>query len=153
MRVRVVCVALLVSLSLPAVAEASSGGRVKFVNRADDICQVKRNDAQRKIARGVQNLESRRLHRAGNNFAAAYRELRQGYRRIARLPRPQRDQRRIAQWLHREREATAKGVEAAVALEHRQLEAAARLTAMSAALEHRAYRAVRNLDFQHCRPL
>ena len=87
------------------------------------------------------------------DFAAAYRELRQGYRRVARLPRPFRDHKRIAKWLHRERKATAAGVNAAVALQHRRLEAAARLTAKSAALERSAYRAVRKLDFDQCRPL
>lgn len=155
MRIRFVCLglALAVGLSTVIAAEASSGGRVKFVRRADDICQVKRNDAERKIARGVQHLDRHRLRRAGFDFAAAYRELRQGYRRVARLPRPARDHRRIARWLHREREATATGVEAAVALQHRRLDAAARLTAKSALLERNAYRAVRRLDFKHCRPL
>jgi hypothetical protein len=154
MRVRFgVVLAVAVALIATAAVDASSSGRVKFVKRADDICQVKINDAKRKIARGVRNLESRRLHRAGNNFAAAYRELRQGYRRVARLPRPVQGHRKIAKWLHREREATATGVQAAVALKNRNLEAAARLTAQSATLEHRAYRAVRSFDFKDCRPL
>jgi hypothetical protein len=133
--------------------DADKAGRVKFVKRADDICQVKRNDAQRKIARGVQHLDRHHLRRAGWDFAAAYRELRQGYRRVARLPRPHRDHKRIAKWLRREGAATATGVDAAVALQHRRLEAAARLTAKSAALERHAYAAVRKLDFKHCRPL
>ena len=148
-----VVLAVVFALVATAAVDASSSGRVKFIKRADDICQVKINDAKRKIARGVRNLESRRLHRAGNNFAAAYRELRQGYRRVGRLPRPVRGHRQIAKWLHREREATATGVQAAVALQDRNLEAAARLTAQSATLERRAYRAVRSFHFKDCRPL
>ncbi len=142
-----------IAVGLTAAVEASSSGRAKFVKRADDVCQVKRNDAARKIARGIKHLDRGRVPRAGRDFAAAYRELRQGYRRISRLPRPPGDRQRIAKWLHREREATATGVDAAVALQLRRLDAAARLTAKSAALERNAYRVVRNLDFVHCRPL
>jgi len=159
MRTRgLLAVVLLVALGVGAAAagaetEADKSGRVKFVKRADDICQVKRNDAQRKIIRGVKHLDHRRFRRAGREFEGAYRELRQGYRRIARLPRPGRDHRRIGKWLKRERKATATGVNAAVALQHRRFEAAARLTAKSAAQERSAYRAVRKLDFEDCRPL
>lgn len=155
MRVGFVCVAVILTAALTASAGADAGkvGRVKFVKRADNICQVKRNDAERKIQRGVKYLERHRLRRAGRDFAAAYRELRQGYRRVARLPRPRRDHKRIAKWLKRERKATATGVDAAVALQKRRLAAAARLTAESAALERSAYRVVRGFGFDHCRPI
>ena len=154
MRVKLGCLALVLTVGLGATTvDARSGGREKFVKRADEICENKRADAERKIARGVQYLDRHRLKRAGRDFAAAYRELRQGYRRVERLPRPFRDHKRIAKWLHRERKATAAGVDAAVALQRRRLEEAARLTAKSAALERSAYGAVRKLDFDQCRPL
>lgn len=154
MRVKLGCLVLVLSVGLgAATVDARSGGREKFVKRADAICENKRADAERKIASGIKYLERRRVKRAGHEFAAAYRELRQGYRRVERLPRPFRDHKEIAKWLHRERNATAKGVDAAVALQRRRLEAAARLTAKSAALERKAYAAVHKLDFDKCRPL
>jgi hypothetical protein len=142
-----------------ALAAASSVGadvgRVKFVKRADNICQPQRNDAKRLIANGVRLLTKKhpRIPAAGREFARAYRELRVGYRRVARLPRPGRDHRRIAKWLHREREATATGVRSANALRHKHFAAARRLSHKAAVLEQRAARPVRNFDFQHCRPL
>jgi hypothetical protein len=154
MRIGLVCALLLVAVALFAIpADAGSPGRVKYVKRADEICQKKINDAERKVARGVHSLGRHHLRAAGRDFEGAYRELRLGYKRVARLSRPGRDHRRIATWLHRERAATATGVEAAVALQHRQLQAAARLTQKSGLLERQAYGAVRKLHFRHCRPL
>ncbi len=145
---------LLVPVGVSAAASDSvKSGRVLFVKRADDICQHKDNDARRRIQRGVKYLEHHRLRPAGIKFAAAYRELRLGYRRIARLDRPPRDHERIAKWLHRERYATATGVDAAVALQHHKLDEAARLTRKSAHRERLAYRPVRRLGFDHCAPL
>jgi hypothetical protein len=147
-------VVLLVSLGMSAsAAEPSKTGRVLFTKRADDICQAKGNDARRRIQRGVKYLEHRRLRPAGIKFAAAYRELRVGYHRIARLHRPPRDRKRIGKWLRRERVATAIGVDAAVALQRHKLEKAARLTRKSAHLERLAYRPVSRLKFDHCAPL
>jgi hypothetical protein len=156
MRVRVVCVGLVVALGLsavPANAGSEKSGRVLFDNPADDICQKKGNDSRRRIQAGVRYLEHHRLRAAGVKFAAAYRELRLGYHRIARLDRPAGDHKRIAKWLRRERFATATGVDAAVALQHRHLDAAARLTRKSAHRERLAYRPVRHFKFDHCAPL
>jgi hypothetical protein len=155
MRIGFVCASVLVAVGLFAIpADAGSkAGRVKFVRAADEICQKKINDAERKVARGVRSLNRHHLRAAGRDFEGAYQELRQGYKRIARLHRPGKDHRKIATWLHRERGATATGVDAAVALQHRELQAAARLTQKSALLERQAYGAVRKLDFKHCRPL
>lgn len=155
MRGKVGCIALALAVGLSATAavDASAAGRVKFVKRADDICQKKGNDAERRIQRGVQYLERHRLRHAGWKFEAAYQELRLGYKRIARLDRPGKDRKRIAKWLRREREATAVGVDAAVALQKRHLERAARLTRKSAHLERLAYRPVQRLKFDHCGPL
>jgi hypothetical protein len=156
MRVRlsVVCVALVAGVGLTAMpASAEKVGRVLFVNRADDICQAKGNDAKRRIERGVSYLQHRRLRPAGIKFAAAYRELRLGYRRIANLHRPARDHKRIAKWLQRERVATAIGVDAAVALQKHHLDRAARLTRKSAHQERLAYRPVQRFKFDHCAPL
>ena len=133
--------------------DPDKAGRVKFVKRADDICQKKGNDARRKVQRGVEYLSHHRLRKAGIEFAAAYRELRQGYRRIGRLHRPVHGHRHIAKWLRIERRATAVGVNAAVALQRRKLERAARLTRKSAHLERRAYEPVRSFKFKRCRPL
>jgi hypothetical protein len=145
---------LLVPVGVSAAATDSvKSGRVLFVKRADDICQKKGNDAKRRIERGVRYLDHHRLRPAGIKFAAAYRELRLGYHRIARLQRPTGDHKRIGKWLRRERLATATGVDAAVALQHHHLDAAARLTRKSAHREHLAYRPVSRLKFDHCGPL
>jgi hypothetical protein len=136
-----------------AASEPGKAGRVLFTKRADDICQKKGNDARRRIQRGVKYLQHHRLRPAGIKFAAAYRELRLGYRRIAHLHRPARDHKRIAKWLRRERVATATGVDAAVALQRHRLDAAARLTRKSAHLERLAYKPVQRLRFDHCAPL
>jgi hypothetical protein len=154
-RLRVLCLALLVAAvgatAMPANAEKV--GRVLFVKRADDICQAKDNDAKRRIERGVKYLDHHRLRPAGIKFAAAYRELRLGYRRIANLHRPARDHKRIIKWLHRERVATAIGVNAAVALQRHHLDRAARLTRKSAHQERLAYMPVERFKFDHCGPL
>ena len=150
------CVALIAALALRAAAtEASSIGRAKFVKRADNICQPSRNDAKRRVDHGVRLLTKKhpRIQAAGREFVRAYRELRDGYDRVARLPRPGADHRRIARWLHRERQATATGVRSAKALRRKHFERSRRLSAEAAKLEQRAKRPVRNFDFKHCRPL
>jgi hypothetical protein len=83
----------------------------------------------------------------------AWRELRTGYRRVARLPRPAGDHRRIAKWLHRERAATATGVRSAIALRRHHFDKARRLSRDAAIAERNAHRPVRNFDFEYCRPL
>lgn len=150
------CVALIAALALSAAAtEASSIGRAKFVKRADNICQPSRNDAKRRVDHGVRLLTKKhpRIQAAGREFVRAYRELRDGYDRIARLPRPGADHKRIARWLRRERQATATGVRSAKALRRKHFERSRRLSAEAAKLEQRAKRPVRNFDFKHCRPL
>ena len=150
------CAALLAVLALSAAAtDASSIGRAKFVQRADNLCQPSRNDAKRRINHGVRLLTKKhpRIQAAGREFVRAYRELRDGYDRVARLPRPRADHKRIARWLHRERHATATGVRSAKALRRKHFEKSRRLSAEAARLEQRAKRLVRNFDFKHCRPL
>ena len=150
------CAALIGGLLLDVgVADAGHAGRAEFVKRADNICQPVRNEAKRRIAHGVRLLTRRHPspRRAGRHFIAAYRELRDGYRQVARLPRPSRDHVRIAKWLRREREATATGVRSAIALKRGHLHRARRLARKAAVLEQDAHRPVRNLDFEHCRPL
>jgi hypothetical protein len=136
-----------------APTDAGRAGRVLFVKRADRICQAKTNDARRRIQIGIRYLQHHRLRPAGIKFAAAYRQLRLGYHRIARLPRPAADHTRIAKWLRRERYATATGVDAAVALQHHHLDAAARLTRKAGHRERLAYGPVRHFKFDHCAPL
>ena len=147
-------VALAVLVVAPSAAMADFG-RVKFVKHADDKCQPQRNDAKRLIANGIRLLTKKhpRVQAAGREFARAYRELRTGYRRVARLPRPGEDRKRIAKWLRREREATATGVRSALALKRHRFEEAERLSDKAARLEQRAFRPVRNFDFDHCRPI
>lgn len=150
----VVTVMLLASVGAALAATApDKAGRVLFVKRADKICQHKVNDAKRRIQRGVGYLEHHRLRAGGIKFEAAWRELRLGYRRIARLSRPATDRARITKWLRRERYATATGVNAAVALQHRRLDEAARLTRKAAHRERLAYKPVRHFKFDHCAPL
>lgn len=151
-------VSLAIVLLVPVgVSFASTGadksGRVLFVKRADNICQEKRNDAERRIQRGVRFLQHRHLRAAGFKFEAAYRELRLGYRRIGRLHRPPQGHKPVAKWLRRERRATGVGVSAAVALQHHKLERAARLTTKAAHLDRLAYKPVRDFKFDHCAPL
>ena len=94
------------------------------------------------------------MQAAGREFVRAYRELRSGYRCVARLPRPGHGDRvRIAKWLWRERQATATGVASAKELRRRHFAAAERLGRKADALEQRAERPVRNFDLAHCRPL
>jgi hypothetical protein len=153
-RLRLIGLALVAAVGLSVTpAEAGKVGRVLFVHRADNVCQEKHNDAERRIQRGVQYLEHRHLRAGGIKFEAAWRELRLGYRRIARLPRPAKDHTRIAKWLRREREATATGVNAAVALQHHRLGEAARLTRKAAHRERLAYKPVQHFKFDHCAPL
>jgi hypothetical protein len=137
------------------IADAHSGGRAKFVKRADNLCQPQRNDAKRRIANGTRLLTKKhpRIPAAGREFARAWRELRTGYRRVARLPRPAADHRRIARWLHRERRATATGVRSANALRRHHFDKARRLSRKAAVEEQDAARPVRNFDFEYCRPL
>ncbi len=144
---------LILAVALSAAADAASSGRAQFVKRADNLCQPQRNDAKRRIAHGIKLLGRERVRAAGREFARAYREVRTGYRRVSRLPRPADDRRRIAKWLRREREATATGVRSATALKHRRFARAARLSDKAALLERRAARPVRNFGFEHCRPL
>jgi hypothetical protein len=140
-------------VSTAGATDPLKSGRVLFTKRADNICQKKGNDAERRIERGVRFLQHRHLRAAGIKFEAAYRELRLGYRRIARLHRPVQGHKHIAKWLRRERRATAVGVNSAVALQHRKLERAARLTSKAAHLDRLAYKPMRSFDFDHCAPL
>ena len=95
------CAALIAALALTASAtERARSGRAKFVKRADNICQPSRNDAKRRVAHGVRLLTKThpRIQAAGREFVRAYRELRDGYDRVARLPSARaRTHRRIAQ--------------------------------------------------------
>ena len=155
MRVRLVCLALVAAVGVSAVpADAGTKtGRVLFTKRADNICQRKGNDAERRIQRGVRFLQHRHLRAAGFKFEAAYRELRLGYKRIGRLDRPPNGNKHIAKWLDRERRATSIGVDAAEALQRHKLQRAARLTSKAGHLDRLAYEPVRSFKFDHCRPL
>ena len=155
---RLAVLALIAGLALVAgatAAEPLKSGRAEFVKRADNICQPQRNDAKRLIANGVRLLTKKhpRVQAAGREFVRAYRELRRGYNRVAGLPRPRGDRRRIAKWLRRERAATATGVRSAKALRRKRFDRAERLSDEAAALEQRAERPVRNFDFKECRPI
>ena len=158
-RVRLASVALVGALLMTAgvgAADTDKSGRVKFVKRADEKCQPQRNDAKRLVANGVRLLTKKhpRVRAAGREFVRAYRELRTGYRRVARLHKPSGEDRvRIARWLRRERAATATGVRSALALKRKELDRARRLTRKAAAQEQRAFRPVRNFKFQDCKPL
>jgi hypothetical protein len=156
MRIRAGCVLVICgSLVAGGHADAGSIGRAKFVKRADNLCQPQRNDAKRRVAHGVRLLTKKhpRVRAAGREFLRAYRELRTAYSRVAKLPRPGSDHRRIAKWLDREREATATGVRSAIALKRGRLARSARLSDKAAVQEANAARPVRNFDFEHCRPL
>ena len=148
-------VALAVLMIAPSAAGADIG-RAKFVKRADDICKPQRADAKRLIANGIRLLTKKhpRIQAAGREFTRAYRELRTGYRRVGRLPRPGHGDRvRIAKWLRREQVATATGVRAAKALRRHRFDRSQRLNRKTTKLEQRAERPVRNFDFRYCKPI
>lgn len=156
MRVRLACIGLICgSVLTMSTADGSSSGRVKFVKRADNICQPHRNEAKRRVAHGVRLLERKHpsVRRAGRHFTHAYRVLREAYREVSRLHRPFQDHKRIAKWLRRERHATAVGVRSAIALKRAHFAKAERLAHRAAVREQLAQRPVRNFDFEHCRPL
>ncbi len=156
MRVRLACIALVCGSVLSvSAADGSSSGRVKFVKRADNICQPHRNEAKRRVAHGVRLLERKHpsVRRAGRHFIHAYRLLREAYHEVGRLHRPFEYHRQIARWLHREGRATSVGVRSAIALKRKHFAKAERLAHRAAVLEQTAQRPVRNFDFQHCRPL
>jgi hypothetical protein len=151
-------IAGVVALGVLVAASEAAGdiGRAEFVKRADNICQPQRNDAKRLIANGIRLLTKKhpRIQAAGREFVRAYRELRIGYNRVGRLPRPRHGDRvRITKWLRRERAATATGVRAAKALRRHRFERSERLNRKAQRLEQRARRPVRNFDFEHCKPI
>jgi hypothetical protein len=157
-RVWVFIVGLAVAVALPAGAAADFDkfGRAKFVKRADNICQPQRSDAKRLIANGIRLLTKKhpRIQAAGREFTRAYRQLRIGYRRVARLPRPGHGDRvRIAKWLRRENRATRTGVRAAKALRRHEFDKSERLNRKAQKLEQQAKRPVRNFDFEYCKPI
>jgi hypothetical protein len=156
MRSGLAAVAVSITALVGAQAASADIGRAKFVKRADNICQPQRADAQRLIANGVRLLTKKhpRIQAAGREFTRAYRELRTGYKRVGRLPRPGHGDRvRIAKWLRREQVATATGVRAAKALRRHRFERSERLNRKAQRLEQRAERPVRNFDFKFCKPI
>jgi hypothetical protein len=146
---------VLTLLAVAPAADAGAIGRAEFISRADNICQPQRNDAKRRIAHGVRLLTKKhpRVQAAGREFMRAWREVRGGYMRVARLPRPAGYRQRIAKWLRREHAATALGVRSGRALRRKHLARARRLSHDAEAKEQDAKRPVRNFDFHHCRPL
>lgn len=159
MGVRSAVLALLAALCATALAgsaaDASSIGRAEFVKRADNICQPQRNDAKRLIANGVRLLTKQhpRIQAAGREFMRAWRQVRTAYKRVERLHRPHGLHRRIAKWLHRERVATSDGVKSGRALRRKHLPRSRHLSHAAYKKEQDATRPVRNLNFEHCRPL
>ena len=146
----IACSAASVSASDPA-----KSGRVKFVKRADDICQPARNEAKAKIDHGVRLLQRRHpsVRRAGRHFVQSWRLMREAYHEVDDLHRPDGYRKKIARWLRREFHATSVGVRSAIWLKRSHFYKARRLARRAAVLEQRAGQGVRNFDFDHCRPL
>jgi hypothetical protein len=139
----------------PAAADPGKSGRVKFVKRADEICQPARDDAKAKIAHGIELLERKHpsVRRAGRHFVAAWRLMRGAYHEVDDIHRPDGYRKRIAHWLGVELHATSVGVRSAIWLKRAHFYRARRLSHRAAVLEQDAARIVRNFDFHHCRPL
>lgn len=151
----VVVVAADAAVAAASVTEQQKAGRVEFIKRADNICQPQRGDAKRLIANGVRLLTKKhpRIQAAGREFMRAWRQMRTAYKRVGRLHRPHGFHRRIAKWLHRERVATGFGVRSGRALRRKHLPRSRHFSHAAYKKEQDAKRPVRNLDFQHCRPL
>jgi hypothetical protein len=142
------------SLSV-SVADPGKSGRVKFVKRADNICEPARSEAKQKIDHGVRLLQRRHpsVRRAGRHFVHAWRVMREAYHGVDDLHRPDGYRKKIARWLRREFHATSVGVRSAIWLKRSHFYKARRLAHRAAVLEQDAARIVRNFDFHHCRPL
>jgi hypothetical protein len=138
-----------------SLADTGKSGRVKFVKRADDICQPLRAEAKRKIDHGIRLLQRRHpsVRRAGRHFVRSWRLMREAYHEVDDLHRPDGYRKKIARWLRRELHATSVGVRSAIWLKRSHFYRSRRLAHRAAVLEHKAARIVRNFDFDHCRPL
>ena len=139
-----------------AAADPGKSGRVKFVKRADDICQPFRAEAQARVAHGVRLLERKHhpsVRRAGRHFVTAWRLMREAYRKVDDVHRPDGYRKKIANWLSLEFHATSLGVRSAIWLKRGHFYKARRLSHRAAVGEQTAARIVRNFDFDHCTPL
>ncbi len=139
----------------PATADPGKSGRVKYVQRADDICRPLRAGARAKVDHGIRLLEKKHpsVRRAGRHFVAAWRLMREAYRGVDDIHRPDGYRKRIATWLNLELRATGIGVRSAIWLKRAHFYKARRLAHRAAVLEQTAARIVRNFNFDHCRPL
>jgi hypothetical protein len=147
---------LLVAFAAAATADPSDkSGRVKFVKRADPICQPLRDDAKDRIAHGIRLLQRKHpsVRRAGRHFVTAWRLMREAYREVDDLHRPDGYRKQIANWLNLELHATSVGVRSAIWLKRSHFAKAQQLAHRAAVAEQTAARIVRNFDFDHCRPL
>ena len=151
----VIAGALVGAALAPATADPGKAGRVKFVQRADRICQPLRNDAKGKIDHGIRLLERKHpsVRRAGRHFVAAWRLMRDAYHAVDDIHRPDGYRKKIANWLTLEFRATRVGVRSAIWLKRSHFYKARRLAHRAAVLEQTAARIVRNFDFDHCKPL
>ena len=138
-----------------SLADPGKSGRVKFVKRADDLCQPARIEAKAKIDHGIRLLQRRHpsVRRAGRHFVQSWRLMREAYHEVDDLHRPDGYRKKIARWLRRELHATSVGVRSAIWLKRSQFYKARRLARRATVLEHRAAQGIRNFDFDHCRPL
>jgi hypothetical protein len=138
-----------------AAADPGKSGRVKYVKRADAICQPLRDDAQAKVAHGVALLERKHpsVRRAGRHFVAAWRLMRHAYHEVDDIHRPDGYRKKIANWLNLELHSTSLGVRSAIWLKRAHFYKARRLAHRAAVLEQTAAHIVRNFDFDHCTPL
>ncbi len=136
-------------------ADPGKSGRVKFVKRADRICQPARDDAKGKIDHGVRLLQKKhpRIRRAGRHFVAAWRAMRDAYHEVDDLHRPDGYRKQLARWLRGELHATRVGVRSAIWLKRSHFYKARRLAHRAEVLEQNAARIVRNFDFDDCKPL
>ena len=151
----VIAGALVGAALAPATADPGKAGRVKYVQRADAVCQPLRNDAVRKVDHGIRLLEKKHpsVRRAGRHFVAAWRLMRDAYHAVDDIHRPDGYRKRIANWLRFELRATGVGVRSAIWLKRAHFYKARRLAHRAAVLEQTAARIVRNFDFDHCKPL
>src|SRR3954466_91035 len=99
-------VALLAVLSAVRVGlgDPAKSGRVKFVKRADAICQPARGEAKAKIGHGIELLQRNHVsvRRAGRHFVAAWRLMRGAYHEVDDIHRPDGYRQKLTNWLNLE---------------------------------------------------
>jgi hypothetical protein len=95
---RIIALAALALIILPAVSATAEVTRTEYVARLEQICKPGSEATQRAV-RGVRaDVRAERLARAGSKFARAKRIFAATVRSISTVPRPEADRATLARW-------------------------------------------------------